>query len=278
MKSIFEYQDYRKYLRDMYTFQKAHDRKFSFRYFSKIAGFKACNVLKLVMDGKQNIASYSIEKFTKALKLNKEESLFFRNLVLFNQASDSGEKQVYAEALLKSRHFKKIYPIKESQFNFYRHWYFTAVRELVSLPEFREDADWVARRLTPAISAAEARKALDELLKLGLIERDEKGKLRQTDAHITTADEVSSAAVAEFTRQMLRLAAESIDRVNRSKRDISTQTFSASEETTVKIKARIQEFRKEIIDMIDRDNSIHNCIYQLNFQLFPLVETDEDGK
>jgi uncharacterized protein (TIGR02147 family) len=278
MKNIFEYQDYREYLRDVYAFQKANNKYFSFRYFAKLAGFKAGNVLKLVIDGKQNIASYSIEKFTKALKLNKEESLFFRNLVLFNQATNSQERQAYAQELMKCRQFKKIYPMKESQFNYYLHWYFTPIRELVNLPEFQEDAHWISRRLTPAITAPEAKKALDELLKLGLLERDKAGKLRQAESHITTADEVSSAAVAEFTRQMLKLAAESIDRINRSKRDISTQTFGASEETARKIKAKIQNFRKEIIEMIDQDKDIHNCVYQLNFQLFPLVQPEGGGK
>jgi len=40
----------------------------------------------MIMDGKRNLGTPCIEQFAQALKLNKEESLFFRHLVLFNQA------------------------------------------------------------------------------------------------------------------------------------------------------------------------------------------------
>ena len=49
MKPLFEYLDYRQYLRDFYVEQKAQ-RKFSFREFSKIAGFSSPVFIKLVIE------------------------------------------------------------------------------------------------------------------------------------------------------------------------------------------------------------------------------------
>jgi uncharacterized protein (TIGR02147 family) len=269
-KSIFEYDNYREFLKDFYAHSKQENRAFSFNYFSRLAGFKSKAVLKHVMDGHRNIADHSIDKFTKALKLNKEESVFFTNLVKFNQATTADERQIHAEALVRSRKFKLIYPMKESQFHFYATWYLAPLRELVSLADFQENPAWIAKRISPHITPQEAKKGIDELLKLGLIKRSQKGRLVQTDAVISTSDEVTSSTAAQFHRHMLRLAGESIDRVAREHRDISAQTIGVTAQTAKKIKQMIQEFRKEIMDVMYEGQGL-TAVYQLNFQFFPVT-------
>src|SRR5262245_37889503 len=113
--SIFEYDNYRQYLKDFYAANKAVNKDFSFRFFARLAGFKAGNVLKRVMDGQRNLAAYSIDKFARALKLNKEETQFFYHLVLLNQAATIDEKRAHAERILRLRNYKKIHPLKGSQ-------------------------------------------------------------------------------------------------------------------------------------------------------------------
>src|SRR3954469_6473209 len=108
---VFEYSNYRSFLRDLYEFEKAAHRKFSFRYFSKQAGFSSPNFLKLVIEGKRNLSIESIARFAKALKLNKEEATFFRALVLFNQASTTEERGMWVQEILKSRLYRKLHPL-----------------------------------------------------------------------------------------------------------------------------------------------------------------------
>ncbi|MGD8861085.1 MAG: TIGR02147 family protein [Myxococcales bacterium] len=52
---VYDYLDFRAYLRAYYGAKKAADRGFSFRVFSRLAGVKASNHLKLVMDGKRGL-------------------------------------------------------------------------------------------------------------------------------------------------------------------------------------------------------------------------------
>jgi uncharacterized protein (TIGR02147 family) len=49
-KSIFEYDNYRAFLKDSYEAAKARDPKFSFRFFARLAGFKSSATLKRVME------------------------------------------------------------------------------------------------------------------------------------------------------------------------------------------------------------------------------------
>src|ERR1700678_2834375 len=91
-KNVFEYDDYRDLLKDLFSSYKAKDSKFSHRFFSRIAGFKSPNFLIKVMQGKSNLSEESIEKFVKGFKLNSQEGKFFKNLVLLNQAKTLEEK------------------------------------------------------------------------------------------------------------------------------------------------------------------------------------------
>jgi uncharacterized protein (TIGR02147 family) len=229
------------------------------------------------MDGDRNLAPESIDQFAKAFKLNKEESHFFRNLVLLNQSKTSEQKQVFAQEIMKSRAYKKTHPLKESQYNFFGRWYSVLVRELVGMPAFREDYEWIASQIQHGITAAEARRVIEELVTLGLLSRDEKGKLKQSSKNVGTPDEVTSSVIANCHRELMKRASESIDTVPREKRDISALTFTVSEETAAKIKEIIQKVRKDIMELAAHDAS-PDSIYQLNFQLFPLVRLPGENK
>src|SRR3954468_12495896 len=118
-KPIFDYGDYRTYLRESYALLKARDPKFSFRFFSRLAGFKSSSVLKDVMDGKRNIGRHNIPKFAKALKLEKHEAYFFEHLALLNQAKTLKDRQYHAGKLLESQQLKELHPLASAQFNYF---------------------------------------------------------------------------------------------------------------------------------------------------------------
>jgi uncharacterized protein (TIGR02147 family) len=165
------------------------------------------------MEGKRNLSPESIERFTEALQLGKKEAAFFRVLVHLNQARTVGEKKIYAEQLMQFRPFRYIHPLKQDQYRYYTDWYNVAIREMTTLPEFSEDPAWIARCLVPPISPRQAQKALDLLLQLGLLKRDESGCLVQTDAFVSTGDEVASISVANYHRTMIQKGSEALDRV-----------------------------------------------------------------
>lgn len=267
--NIFEYDNYRDYLKVVYQFLKSEKRQFSYRYFSRMAGFRSPNVLQLVMEGKRNLSPASIEQFSQALKLNKEETTFFRNLVLLNQASTVEEKKFYAEQLIRSRFYRKVHPLSSAEFAYYSNWYFIPIRELVGVEGFIEDPQWIAHQLNPPITPTEAKKALDTLEQLGLIRRNDQGKLVQTDTFVSTGDEVSSTSVVQFHKEMIQKGAEALDRFKGREREISSVTLALSEKSALQVKELIQSFRKELIAIASQDRN-PTAVYQINFQHFPL--------
>src|SRR6187402_3778909 len=123
--------------------------------------------------------------------------------------------------------------------------------------------------LVPTISVAEARTALSTLLDLGLLVKDNDGQVRQPDELVTTGTGPLGHHVVNYHRAMLVRASESIDRIPREEREISSVTLCVSQNTLLGLKARIREFRRELLQLAELEGEPERVV-QINFQLFPL--------
>lgn len=272
---MFDYLDYRAFLRDAYEDLKKRQRGFSYRWFSRRAGMSSPNFLKLVIENQRNLTAESTEKFAQALGLGDKESAFFRELVGFNQAATAAEKNRYFERIGSYRRHRAVRSLERQAFEYLSHWYYPAIRELVSCQGFREDPEWIAKKLIPPITPADARRALDLLLELGLIERAEDGALRQGDPLLSTGPEVRSLAVGNFHRQMMERASAAIDIVPPERRDISGVTVSLSPKAFKMFKEKIIALRAELLELSAEEKHATRVV-QFNFQVFPMAITEED--
>lgn len=273
---IFEYTNYRDYLRDSYDFLKETTEYFSFRYFSRKAGFRSPNYLKLVIEGQRNISPDSIDRFAGAFKMNKGEAHFFGKLVGFNQAGNNSERAEFALKILQTKIYQKLNPLREEQLHYYQRWYQIAIRELALCPGFSNDAEWIAKQFTPELTVHEAQQAIDSLVKLGMLVKTSKNQLRPNTKNVTTHDEVLSSFVGFYHKQMMDKAKDSINITEAAEREISSICVPVSADTFHKMKVRIQDFKKELMALASEDQN-PNRVYQLNLQLFPLTKKIGDS-
>jgi uncharacterized protein (TIGR02147 family) len=91
---------------------------------------------------------------------------------------------------------------------------------------------------------------------------------------LTTEHEVSVLGAANFHRQMLQRAAESIDSVPARARDLAALTVCVSARTAAEVKKRIHEFRETLTELCDAETD-GETVYQLNIQWFPLSALHE---
>jgi len=259
----------------MVTYLKASRPQFSYRYFSRIAGFTSPNFLKLVAEGQRNLTPVSIPKFARGLGLDDRERDAFENLVLLTHAPSDVERNRYYQRLRKAdRGQGKTQRVEAAQFDVYSHWWVLPTRELLLHPEFVEDPRWIARQLRPKVRPQDAKYALELLESVGLIARDESGKLRPSDTNISTGPRVRSLAVRNFHRTMMQLATESLETVPIDARDVSGLTVSLTAVQYQDVRARIERFRREILDSIGAPQPDAE-VYQVSFQLFPLTKKDD---
>ncbi len=272
--NVFEYLDYREYLRDFYVDRKATEYGFSYRAFSKRAGLRSTNYLKLVMDGERNLTSDMAVQFARACGLEDRAADYFCELVAFNQAATAHERNRCYARLTRFKQYRSIHRLDVAQAAYHANWYLPAIRELVSRPDFQEDPKWIGRTLKPRIAAAEAQSALDTLNELGLLTRDDRGRLCQAQSLVSTGPGPLGHHVVNYHRSMLERAAAAIDEVPREEREISSLTLCVSHEVLLDLKERIREFRRELLQLAELGGPPERVV-QLNFQLFPLSEKKE---
>lgn len=275
MARIFEYTDYRKFLHDWCEEQRERSKVFSYRNFARKGGISSSGFLKSVMDGSRNLTKEAIGKFVKAMDLDGEEATFFEDLVLFNQAETHAEKNHHYKRMMSCRRFLDAHKLEHDSFDYFSKWYYTAIREMIVLPDFVEDHEWIASRLNPSVSEKEVAHAIETLISLGLAERDESGKLRMSQQKLVTDDEISSVNITNFHRSMIRQAEESLSTFKAADRHVGSITVAMKREKFDEVKKRLNEFRKELWALLE-DTEGAEEVYQINFQLFGLTKGERD--
>lgn len=270
MANIFQFLNYRDYLKAFYEEEKARNKAFSFQKMAWKAGFRSKSFFNEVIAGKKNLAPASVFSVGQALGLEGEAFAYFEALVAFNQAKALAERNRWFRHLSGFHKRGKTQMVTRDQFEFYSEWYHNTIRELVTLVDFREDFGLLGRLVKPAISAGKAKDSVKLLLRLGLLVQ-EKSRYRQADAAITTGEEVKALAIAGFHARNLNLAVESLDTTPAAERDISCLVAGLSEAGFATVKAEIQAFRKKLIGIITHDIPATR-VYHINFQVFPTSE------
>ncbi len=275
MPNIYNYLNYREYLEHFYNERKQGEGIFSYRIFAEKAGFKSKSFIKLVIDGKKNLSDDSAKRINRVLKLKDKSFSYFIELLTFNHAKTLKQKNAAFEKISQYNQRNRAKMVQAQQYDFYEKWYHNTIRELVAQVDFSGDYAALGKMVKPAISARKARQSVELLLKLGLIKKDGR-KYKQTDTIISTGDEVRSLAVQNFHVQNMVLAAESIDTVPRSERDISCLVVGLSEESVQLYKEEIRKFRKRLLEIARKEKKVTR-VYHTNFQFFPMSE-DLDGE
>lgn len=274
---VFAYLDYRAFLRDFYQARKSKGRGFSFRSFSRRAGLKSPNYLKLVIDGERNLSPSMAERFASACGLDAEEARHFVDLVAFNQATSMAERGKHYARLTGSERYRNAHKLDIAHAAYFSAWYMPAIRELASRSDFRSEPEWVAAQLVPKITTSEAERAIATLIELGLIVRDPSGKLAQAEALLSTGAETRGLHIANYHRSMMQRAMESIDLVKPDQRDISSLTLCLGENGLRSFKERVQRFRRELLELSALEDDPEQVV-QINFQLFPLSRGRREGE
>jgi uncharacterized protein (TIGR02147 family) len=268
MPNIFEYTNFREYLKDKFEELKRENPKFSHRHLAKKLDLATPNLIWLVIQGKRNLTQPVRRKLSKVLGHSKKEALYFYTLVDFLQARTHEEKEEFFSEIIKKRRSLKVARIEERQYEYYGKWYNPVVRELVTNPKFNGNYEILGRRVSPPITEAQARRSVELLENLGLIKKKGK-KYIQTDPLVSTGPEVNSLAVVNFHKKTCQLAEESFDRHSLKERTITSCTVNISQENFNDLKGEIADLRKKILSLA-KNSSSDTRVYQVNLQLFPL--------
>ncbi|MBR4784284.1 MAG: TIGR02147 family protein [Fibrobacter sp.] len=267
MKPIIEYIDFRQYMRDFYEERKRRSA-FTWREFSRIAGFSSSAYMKVVCDGASKLSKIGVERVGAAMGLTGFEMDYFRAMVKFGQAdSEEKKKAAYGEMLAVAKQYK-IRVLSGDLFEYYDSWRNPVLRELAPLMPGATPGE-IAKKIYVETSAQEVRESLDFLTKTGLLKKKEDGTLVQSETSVKGATDATRLALRGMHRQMSELATPALD-LPKEERNFSGVTMGVSRESYARIVDVLNECRKKIVAIAGEESNIEQ-VYRVNLQLFPLT-------
>jgi uncharacterized protein (TIGR02147 family) len=267
VEPIFEYTDYREWLRDAFDDFKKRKSVISWRYMAMKLGADPGNLLR-VSQGKIHLTLSLVQPMAEFFELSEKETAYWTELVYFGRAKTDAEALNHYEKMqmLKGIPLKRL---AKKELEFYRHWYCNAIRSIIGICKFKDDYEGLAESCTPAISVEEAKNAVKLLYDLNMISRDRDGFWKVNDTFVSTGGNWRSEAVRTFQKETVRLAGESLERHAPPLRDISTVTMTFNMDDIALIREKIKEFRSELLRM-SQEGTGDDTVFQLNVQLFPI--------
>jgi len=266
---VFDYLDYRGFLRDLYERRRAEDRRFSCRYIALKVGFRSASYFTQVLNGRSSMTPEMALRFAAFLRLDGREADYLELLVLHDRARGATERRRYLEKLASFREASSRL-VPPEHFEFFEKWQHTAIRELLHIAPFRGDYKALGKRLRPSISAAKAKESIDLLLRLGMATKVGGAVVRSDKRSTSTGEAVQSVQVDQFHASTLALAREAIDGMPRDERSLSSLSMTLSGEGRRRVEAEIVEFRRRILSIAESDQG-EDAVYHLGIQLFPMA-------
>lgn len=271
---VTSFLSYRDYLREVYSavkkeVKKESSNRYSYLQFAEDLGFAKSNVIRLVIIGQRPLSLKASKKIEKALGLRGSARLYFENLVKHSGARSVSDRDKYFKKLVEQKQKAAGSEIDRDLLQYFSHWLNPVVRESFLMPSLNGDAEKIKQRLSANVRLEEIKAAIELLIKLGMVEQSESGKLRPVDESVETARTVSSISIVNYHRQMIELAKQSITAVPESRREILALTLRLTEENA----AVAKELFHEVIQKIHKLETSHGGeVYQVNTQIFPFFK------
>lgn len=230
--------------------------QFSLRAFARLVDVNPA-VLSRVLSGKRKMTFNLAVRIADALVLGPEERERLYSFYLSHETSGNVDE------------VKREKELSIDCFNAMKEWYHYGITQLLYIDEFREDYKWMARML--GISELEVKLAVDRLLRLEILDRDERGQLYRTSTHLSTTTDIASAGIRHFQKQILEKAIHSLENDDIHERDITSITVAINEDKMKEVKAEIKKFRMRMSEFMGEGEKTR--VYNLGIHLIPLTKS-----
>jgi lambda repressor-like predicted transcriptional regulator len=169
---------------------------------------------------------------------------------------------------------QKYHTIGLDSFHIISEWYHFAILELLKVKGYKQDPKWIAKAL--GITPSEVNIAFERLLRVGILEQ-RNGKYVDITGGSTTWNQsyFTTDAKKRLQKALLEKAVESLYAVPIEERDNTSMTMAINTKDIDKAKKLITEFRRKFSNILERDKSKVDSVYQLAIAFYPLTSREE---
>ena len=245
-------ENFRARLQDELIQRCRNNPSYSLRAFARSLSLEP-SALSKILRGRRAISASMVDRLAPRLGMDPEESRIVRN------SAKKGKLPAHEFAQLSADTFRVI-----------SDWYHYAILELTTLHQFHGNTAWIARTL--GITVSEVNIAVERLVRLEFLEIDKNGKWKDVSGNITTVgNEFTAAAFRNLQKQILRMAAEAMEKVPMEERDQSSLTLAVDARLLPKAKEKIKKFRRELSAFLQSSEK-RDRVYQVSLSLYPVTK------
>ena len=264
--SIFEYEDYKRYLRD--SLMARGEGKRGER--SRLAAFVGCHTayVSQVLNGDAHFSLEQSELINRFLGHSKDQALFFLFLVQYARVGTVSLRKVFEEQIqtlkenqfiLKDRLDFKRTLTREDQATFYSSWHYGAVHVLISVPGCHTERGISAYLGLRIERVAEI---LQFLMSVGLVTRNAQGLYGIGTTHIHL--ESDSPMISKHHTNWRLQAVQSLDRP--SKKDLHySSVITASQADGDRIREILVQAIEQVRAIVKESKDEDGFCYSLDF-------------
>ncbi|MBS1971984.1 MAG: TIGR02147 family protein [Bdellovibrionales bacterium] len=259
MASIFEYDDIVGFLKAVYGEKKKKNYTFSLRSYGKDLDISASHLLR-VLHGKKHLSLGKAMSIAKKLNLSPTETNYLLLLAQKDIAKDDKIKSEFVTALAKKKRENMRLQLDAESLEEFTDWLFFALLALIRTIGFKNDTNWITKRLN--ISSKQLSEAIAKLRKRKMIE-------------ISPQEEISLPHSINLHLQggyAKRLITQTARQQEQDESHLSALTLVVNPKDLPRAKQLISEFINNFNDEIDSLDG--NEVFQLNLQFYQLTQKE----
>jgi uncharacterized protein (TIGR02147 family) len=215
--------------------------------------------LAKILNGTRAVTPLTIQRVAPQLGLTPETSSLYQEAVLQKRIQKPRKK-------LGESNWLNVIPVE--QFDPVSEWYFTAILTLISLPNFENRPQWIAKSLN--ISVNEAEMALERLKDAGYYRIRENGKCEVLQKQNSVLPKTKTTAnLKRYQKQTLFKAIQALEATPLDLRDHAIITVATTQARIESAKPLIKSFRRKLMRFLE-DVESPDTVYDFSTALFPI--------
>lgn len=268
---IYEYSDYRDFLKDTLIARQKRNKLYSMRAFAKALGLPA-STLSEIINRRKNISLDGAKKISSSLRLRRFESRYF-NLLVEKSFTKNSQRidDIHAE-LISVAHQGRRPVFRPEQDPFSDQAAKFILIELGGVENFVLNNTSGAKAVGCSEEVTSA--LLQDLAALGILTYYADGdRYKKSGAGVLISSEKMNLDLRKFHFEMLDKAKASLIQQSPQERLVGSETFSFDSDQLSEANDIMEEFFSKMVSLANRGNN-KNSVYHVGLQMFRLTKVE----
>ena len=271
---IFDFQDYRAFLKAHFAYLRNLDADFSLRVFARRPELRlaSSSFLSAVLKGRKNLSQSFRLRFGKALGLKPAEQDYFETLIQADQGKTAEERSHYRSRLARYRG-SRARTLSGDEQRLFARWWYPSVWHWIGLHPDQSSPARIAKSIRPPLEPAQAEEALRALLDLKLIKKLANG-YAVTERHLAAGPEPGGEKARAHVRDFLRMNLFRLDGPPPDGEESHILSFTTSPGRLERLREKVAALKSELRELAAEPAGPGDRVYALGIHLLPCSEPE----